>query len=163
MTPTTLDKQTLELLDRAVLCWLATADPEGFPNVSPKEIFCAASPSEILVANIASPKSRANIRSNPAVCLSVIDIFDQRGVKITATARIVSPDAPEFDRLAQPLIALAGPGFKIRDVFALSPVSVHPIIAPSWYIQPEVSDAARRHKALAAYGVVDAEGGNNVA
>ncbi|WP_313952801.1 pyridoxamine 5'-phosphate oxidase family protein [Accumulibacter sp.] len=36
-----LTDDVLNYIKRSVLCWLATADADGAPNVSPKEVFCA--------------------------------------------------------------------------------------------------------------------------
>jgi ribosomal-protein-alanine N-acetyltransferase len=41
----------------SVLCWLATVDGNGQPNVSPKEIFAVFDTEHLVVANIASPTS----------------------------------------------------------------------------------------------------------
>jgi len=66
-------------IETSVLCWLATVDADGQPNVSPKEIFCmGAGPNEVLVAEIASPVSKRNLSKNPKVCISAVDIFAQR-------------------------------------------------------------------------------------
>ncbi|MGP5019843.1 ANTAR domain-containing protein [Vreelandella alkaliphila] len=53
-----------ESVERSVLCWLATSDENGQPNVSPKEVFAVADSQNIVVANIASPRSAKNIRAN---------------------------------------------------------------------------------------------------
>ena len=67
---------------KSVLCWLATADAKGQPNVSPKEIFTFYGAEFLLIANIASPSSVRNIAANPLVCVSFIDIFVQKGFKV---------------------------------------------------------------------------------
>ncbi|WP_274423291.1 pyridoxamine 5'-phosphate oxidase family protein [Chelativorans sp. YIM 93263] len=36
----------------SVLCWLATVDSEGIPNVTPKEIFTSYSDDRIIIADI---------------------------------------------------------------------------------------------------------------
>ena len=66
-------------IERSVLCWLATADAAGVPNVSPKEIFVPFGDDHLLIANIASPESVKNIRGNPHVCVSFVDVFVQKG------------------------------------------------------------------------------------
>ena len=53
----------LRLRAGSVLCWLATVDDHGMPNVSPKEIFCCHGERELLIANIASPQSVRNIKA----------------------------------------------------------------------------------------------------
>jgi len=79
---------------KSVLCWLATADAQGQPNVSPKEIFTFYDADHFLIANIASPNSVRNIAANPRVCVSFIDVFVQKGFKVSGVAQnIVKQDA----------------------------------------------------------------------
>lgn len=79
------------LIDRCVLCWLATVDPEGGPTVSPKEIFEALGDDRLLIAHIASPGSVRNLEHNPRVCVSLVDVFVQKGWKLSGSARVIRP------------------------------------------------------------------------
>jgi predicted pyridoxine 5'-phosphate oxidase superfamily flavin-nucleotide-binding protein len=54
-----------EAAHRSVLCWLATVDVEGQPNVSPKEVWAIADEQHVVVAHIASPISARNIAQHP--------------------------------------------------------------------------------------------------
>ena len=81
-----LNSDLKAMAKRSVLCWLATADERGQPNVSPKEVFAVADDEHIVVANIASPGSAKNIRVNGKLCLSLVDVFAQKGVKVIGTA-----------------------------------------------------------------------------
>ncbi|ESR22747.1 pyridoxamine 5'-phosphate oxidase family protein [Lutibaculum baratangense] len=92
----------------SVLCWLATVSPEGVPNVTPKEIFATLGDDRIVVADIASSNSVRNVAANPDVCVSFVDVFRQRGFKITGRARIVPKDTEEFAAVAADLLRLAG-------------------------------------------------------
>jgi hypothetical protein len=56
-----LSPEVQESATRSVLCWLATVDEVGQPNVSPKEIFAGFDSNHLVIANIASPKSGRNI------------------------------------------------------------------------------------------------------
>jgi len=56
-----------EFARRSVLCWFATVDSTGQPNVSPKEIFAVFDSEHLVVANIASPASARNVEQNPRV------------------------------------------------------------------------------------------------
>ena len=81
---------------RSVLCWLATVDAHGQPNVSPKEIFAVFDAQHLVVANIASPTSVRNLQHSPKVCLSFIDIFVQKGCKVTGHAQYVARAHADF-------------------------------------------------------------------
>ncbi len=61
-------------IEQSALCWLATSK-DSLPNVSPKEIFGAEDDTHVSIAHIASSSSVQNIRSNPNVCVSFIDVF----------------------------------------------------------------------------------------
>ncbi|ABC29796.1 predicted flavin-nucleotide-binding protein structurally related to pyridoxine 5'-phosphate oxidase [Hahella chejuensis KCTC 2396] len=142
-----------EYANKSVLCWLATSSLEGEPNVSPKEIFLALNPTTILIANIASPISERNIRNNPRVCVSYIDVFEQRGCKIKGAARVVEPADPEWNDYLNKLKTLAGENFPIKNIFEISISKCANILAPSYLLFPEVNVEQQIESAKKAYGV----------
>ncbi|MBQ2262075.1 MAG: pyridoxamine 5'-phosphate oxidase family protein [Loktanella sp.] len=137
----------------AVLCWLATVDPSNRPNVSPKEIYAETGSNQLVIADIASGRSVRNIRANPAVCVSLIDIFLQRGRKMEGMAEIIAPDHPHFAALVAPLLAKTGGVFPIRHVISFTIERTSPILAPSYVFHPERSEAEMRADAYRTYGV----------
>lgn len=139
--------------ERAVLCWLATVDDRNRPNVSPKEIHARTGEDCMVIADIASGRSVRNIRENPAVCVSLIDVFLQRGHKLEGTARILAPDHPDFAAQAAPLLAMTGGRFPIRHVIAVCIERTTPILAPSYLFYPERGEADLRADACRTYGV----------
>jgi len=149
----TLDATVRTDIDNAVLCWLATVGRDGLPNVTPKEIFSSHGDDRIVVADIASANSVANIRATPGVCVSFIDVFRQRGFKIKGMATIVPPDSDDFADLGATLLRMAGDAFPIRHVIAVRVDRVERILAPSYHLFPERTEAERMEDAYAAYGV----------
>jgi predicted pyridoxine 5'-phosphate oxidase superfamily flavin-nucleotide-binding protein len=144
-------------IETSLLCWLATSDAQGQPNVSPKEIFCLGEGcGDILIAEIASPVSRRNIIANPKVCVSFIDVFSQKGAKVYGHAEVIDAADDRFEALAAPLLAMAPPPFKIRGLIRVSVTKAAPILAPSYALYPERTEAEQRGRAYAAYGVVKA-------
>lgn len=140
-------------VDQSVLCWLATVDGEGQPNVSPKEMFYAVGDREIHIAEIASPVSRRNIQGNHKVCVSFVDVFRQKGYKIHGDARMVCEDAGDFEALAAPLQKMAGPEFKVRGVVVVEAIRATPIVAPSYRLYPDRTEAEQIRNAFRTYGV----------
>lgn len=138
---------------QSVLCWLATADANGQPNVSPKEVFAVADPEHLVIAHIASPVSVRNLAQNPKACVSVLDVFVQKGLKLHGTAQLIQPDDARFADNARPLLALTGGRFPIRAVIRFRVESVAPILAPSYTFIPGTTEAAQVAAALATYGV----------
>lgn len=139
---------------RSVLCWLATVDPTGRPNVSPKEIFAVVDARHLVIAHIASPGSVRNIEAHPAVCVSFIDIFVQKGFKLRGVARNLSHQHADFATWAAPLVAMAGPRFPIHSVLVVEVVEVEAIVAPSYRLYPaETTEASQVASAMRQYAV----------
>jgi predicted pyridoxine 5'-phosphate oxidase superfamily flavin-nucleotide-binding protein len=139
-------------IDRSVLCWLATVDAAGAPNVSPKEVFAAFGDETLLVANIMSPGSARNARANPKVCVSFVDVFTQRGYKLRGTARLFAKIDPRFAEFARVLDKRAQ-GFPIQSIFEIAVSQIEPILAPSYRMVPGTTEETQIAGALKTYGV----------
>ena len=93
-----------QTLGHCVLCWLATADAEGQPNVSPKEVFAVVDERHLVIAHIASPISVRNIQQNPKVCVSLIDIFVQKGWKLMGHTQYLTARDERFMPMPSPYL-----------------------------------------------------------
>lgn len=139
-------------IDECVLCWLATADADGVPNVSPKEMFVAHG-DKLLIAHIASPESIKNIEARPEVCVSFVDVFKQKGYKLKGTARTVQKRETEYVPLSEKLYSLGGKDFDIKSVIEISISGTSKIIAPSYWLFPNTSEEMIMEQAMNTYGV----------
>lgn len=149
-----LSPETLACARKSMLCWLATVDAQGQPSVSPKEIFTFSASEHLLIANIASPSSVRNILANPRVCVSFVDVFVQKGFKVSGTARNVRPQDLDYEKWVTPLTAMAGPRFPIRSVIVIRVTQCEPILAPSYQLYAEeTTEQAQVASAMRAYGV----------
>ena len=149
-----LTREVKESVGKSVLCWLATSDENGQPNVSPKEMFAIADDQHIVVANIASPHSANNIRANQQVCLSFVDVFAQKGFKVVGKATETKRSMPEYSYWVKPLEVMAGERYPIHSVFVVRASKVEPIVAPSYRLYPsETTEEAQIEAALRTYGV----------
>jgi predicted pyridoxine 5'-phosphate oxidase superfamily flavin-nucleotide-binding protein len=141
-------------IQRSVLCWLATVDAQGQPNVSPKEVFAAFDEQRLVIAHIASPISVRNIQQNPKVCVSLIDIFVQKGWKLIGHAQYVNASEDAFHAHAKPLLGMVGDKFKIQAVLVVLVEQAHPILAPSYRFYPDsTTEEGQMDAAMKAYGV----------
>lgn len=151
---TLLTDAVREAARRSVLCWLATVDAEGQPNVSPKEVWAIADDRHVVVAHIASPISTRNIAQHPQVCLSFVDVFVQKGFKLIGTAREVRSGNAEFSTWANPLLVMVGQRFTIHSVLVIRVQSVAAIVAPSYRFYPnDTTEASQVASAMRAYNV----------
>lgn len=151
---TLLTAAVSEVAGRSVLCWLATVDAEGWPNVSPKEIWAVLDERTLVIANIASPNSVRNLLANPHACVSFIDLFVQKGFKLSGTARVVGPEDGAYAALAAPLRARAGERFRIASVIRVEVQTIEPILAPSYRFFPDITtESGQIESAMHTYGV----------
>lgn len=140
-------------IEQSVLCWIATNSENGFPNVSPKEAFLHDGEGKILVANIASPVTAGNIERDNKVCLSFVNVFVQKGYKITGTATVVKKGDPGYEERHAKLTAMIGTAFPILSILEIDPVAVAEIVAPSYRLFPESGPLDRIREALETYRV----------
>jgi len=108
------------LKSNAILCWLATANQHGQPNVSPKEVWTFKDDQTLIIANIASPNSVKNIEENPLVGVSFIDIFLQKGQKLKGKAEIIKKGNPNFKESYDLLFAIAGEDYPFSSIISVS-------------------------------------------
>ncbi len=149
-----LTPDVLHYIDQSALCWLATADAHGAPNVSPKEVFAIFGEHSLVIANIASPVSVRNIQANNRVCVSFIDVFVQKGYKLHGTAEIVTPADPRYDDMLVPLTKITKGCFSIHSIIAMHVTTVAPIIAPSYHLVPGTTEASQVSAAMRPCGLM---------
>lgn len=147
-----MNEDIKKYMNQSVLCWLATASQDNIPNVSPKEVFTYFQ-DYIIIANIMSPQSAKNIKENPNVCLSFIDILVQKGYQLKGNAEIISKHQPEFETLKQPLLKITEGKFPFSSLFKITVESTKPIIAPKYILYPETTEEAQIVSAKKAYGL----------
>lgn len=153
MTRDTLNATVHAEIGSSVLCWLATVDPTGVPNVTPKEMFAAFGDKRLNIADIASSNSVTNVRGNPNVCVSFVDVFRERGFKIVGKAEIIEPEDDRFPEYATDLLRMAGTLFTVRNVITVEIERISRIWAPSYALFPNRSDEEIMDGAYRLYGV----------
>lgn len=150
-----LNIDVLRSARHSVLCWLATVDEHGQPNVSPKEIWAVWDDQHLVIAHIASPTSVRNIAKRAKVCVSFIDVWVQKGFKVLGEARLVPKGHAEFSTWAAPLLPMAGERFPLQAVVVVRATAVEPILAPSYRFYPqETTEASQVEAAMKTYGVM---------
>lgn len=148
-----LTKEVKKCIGKSVLCWLATTSNENIPNVSPKEIFNHYGTNEIIIANIASPRTVKNIGQNENVCVGFIDIFVQKGFQIKGKAKIIDKKHAEFPAKEKVLTKMTGGKFPFATITQITVETVKPIIAPRYVFYPETTEEEQIASAKKTYGV----------
>lgn len=140
------------VMDKSVLCWLATVAEDGMPNVSPKEIFTYIENS-IIIANIASPQTVSNIKAKAkaSVCISFIDILVQKGFQVKGEAEVIEKSDDNFSEMEAVLLRMTAGKFPFASITKISPLQIKPIIAPRYMLYPDTTEKEQIERAKAAY------------
>lgn len=84
------------------LGWISTASSTGVPNAVPKGSVRVLDDSHLMFADLFSLKTRANLKENPNVAVTVIDMETYAGYQIKGTADLVD-SGPIFERMKEEL------------------------------------------------------------
>jgi len=148
-----LSKTIKASINNCVLCWLATSSVDDMPNVSPKELFTYFGDDKLIIAHIASPNTIKNIKQNPNVCVSFVDVFVQKGFQLRGKAKILTQKNEPYQAMEKVLFKMAGEKFPFKQIIEITVDSAKPIVAPSYLLYPETKEAEQVKNGLKAYGV----------
>ena len=148
-----INSEVRNYIDKSVLCWLATSDRQNQPNVSPKEIFTYKDETTLLIANIASPNSIENIKYNPNVCVSFVDVFVQKGFKIKGIAILIDRNHASFKEKTKLLTDLFTDNLPIKTLIEIKVTKVDIIQAPSYFLYPDTTEQSQIESAMKTYKV----------
>ena len=84
------------------LGWVSTASKSGVPNAVPKGSVRIVDDSHIMFADLFSRKTRDNLRENPQVAVTVIDLATFTGYQLKGTAEFID-SGPLFELMKEEL------------------------------------------------------------
>jgi hypothetical protein len=87
------------------LAWVATASPDGVPNVTPKGSLKVLDENHVAFADLFSLKTRKNLLENKNIAITVVDAATAKGFQIKGTAEVVD-SGPLFDDTGKQIAAL---------------------------------------------------------
>ena len=122
-----------EIIRRAILCFVATVNPDGTPNLSPKASLTTRGDA-LLFANIASPDTVRNLRHNPGMEVNVVDVFARRGYRFAGPATVLGESDLEFHEVAAWVKATNGEVYPVFDVVRLVPSRALELRSPAYTI-----------------------------
>jgi uncharacterized protein len=85
-----LTPEIKEFVKTCKLGFVATVCPDGTPNLSPKGTTTVWDDEHLVFADIHSPETVNNLRSNPSIEINVVDVFIRKGYRFKGTAKIIS-------------------------------------------------------------------------
>ena len=129
-----------EEMKRAVaeqrLIFAATVCPDGTPNLSPKGTVMAWDDDHLLFTDLASPGTMANLESNPAIELNVVDVFLRKGYRFKGVATI-HRDGEVFGavvkRMRNGAPSLRGLAERVRAVALVRVETASTLVSPGYW------------------------------
>src|SRR5215467_4793590 len=85
----TLTDEMKQLVERQRLGFVATVCADGTPNLSPKGTLCVLDDDHLIFADIRSPGTVANLRTNPNIEVNVVDHLLRKGYRFKGTAQVL--------------------------------------------------------------------------
>jgi len=85
-----LTEEMRNLIETQKVCFVATADRQGRPNVSPKGSIYVVDDETLAFADLYSQKTRENLRSNPHIAVAVADLKALRGYQFRGKAELLT-------------------------------------------------------------------------
>lgn len=146
-----LNQHMKQVVDQVRLSFVATVCPDGTPNVSPKGTLCVLDDEHLIFADLRSPGTVANLRSNPNIEINVVDPFSRKGYRFKGLA-VVHEQGPAFEEFVAFFARrkLADAPRRIKSIVVIEVVSAKPLISPAYdrgAIEQEVVAEWRRYYA----------------
>lgn len=141
-----------DIIQRAMLSFVATVNEDGTPNLSPKASLYAMDDA-LFFADIASPRTIENLRRNPAISINVVDIFSRRGYRFSGSAGLLSETDPDRKHVAQWVWRTNGPDYPVHHVVRIDVREASPLLSPAYRFGAGASEDALREVYRAKYGV----------
>lgn len=149
------------MLDEQRLAFVATVNDDGTPNLSPKGTLAAYDLETLVFADLASPRTVANLRARPATAVNVVDPLSRKGYRFDGRGEVVEPTDPDWGRLTAFLDArgLRNAAARTRAVVRVRVLRTRPLVSPAYdsgLTEAELRERwAAHYKRLAAGERVD--------
>lgn len=80
------------------LGFFATVCPDGTPNLSPKGTTIVLDDDHLAFVDLGSPGTLSNLERNPAIEISMVDLFVRKGYRFKGTASIIT-EGPDLENI----------------------------------------------------------------
>ena len=132
------------------LAFVATVGADGRPNLSPRGTGAVWDEDHLIFADLASPRTTANLRARPFVEVNVVDPVARKGYRFRGEATVLD-HGELFDRAIDFYAGrnIARPRERVRAVVLVRVTETEPVISPGYDLG--VSEAETRRWWAAYY------------
>ena len=121
------------VIQAARLCFVATVDADGRPNLSPKGTIGVWDATHLFFLDIASPNTRANLARLPWLELNVVEQLSRRGYRFAGPTTLYTVGTPQYDEGIERIYGDATPGAAPATVVVLTVERAAPILSPAYW------------------------------
>ena len=115
------------------LGFVATVAPDGTPNLSPKGTIAVWDGDHLVFADLRSPGTIANLETNPAIEVNVVDQLSRKGYRLKGTA-VVHTEGDDFERGVQfyEQRGLEQARARIHSIVVIAVARASPVTSPAY-------------------------------
>jgi uncharacterized protein len=126
----TIGPEARRVVEDQRLCFVATVNEDGTPNLSPKGTIGVLDEDHLAFGDIRSPRTIQNLRVRPTVEVNVLDPIGRKGYRFRGTATVVDP-GPRFDELEATFRA-RGLEHAFHCVVVIQVERAEPVVSPAY-------------------------------
>jgi uncharacterized protein len=134
-------------LVEAELGFIATVCPDGTPNLSPKGTTAVWDDDHLVFADLRSPGTVANLRSNPSIEINVVDQLVRKGYRFKGTGTVYT-DGDVFERGVEFYEArgTVNARERIRSIVIVAVENASPVTSPAYDIGLTEDELREQHR-----------------
>lgn len=121
------------VIQAARLCFVATVDADGRPNLSPKGTIGVWDATHLFFLDIASPNTRANLTRQPWLELNVVEQLSRRGYRFAGPATLYAAGTPEYAEGLERIYDGAVPATAPAAVVVVTVERAAPVLSPAYW------------------------------
>ncbi len=129
--PIQLTPDMRAVIQTAQLCFAATVNADGRPNLSPKGTIRIWDDTSLFFLDIASPGTRANLGERPWMELNVVDHLSRRGYRFSGPAVLHARDAV-FDEACRRVFGEEKARYPVAAAVVLQIEHAAPLVSPGY-------------------------------
>jgi hypothetical protein len=127
---TKINEDMKRVVEEQRLGFMATVCADGTPNLSPKGLTFVLDDNHLVIGEVRSPGTIANLIIRPTAEINVVDPIARKGFRFKGDCRVYSEGA-EFEELVAFLRA-KGAKSRIRSVIVMTVAHAQPLVSPAY-------------------------------
>ena len=141
------------IINETILCFAATVNQDGSPNLSPKSTLKVFDDNHLIFANIASPKTISNLKQDPRIEINCVDIFSRRGYRFKGRGIVHSIGSKIHSDLLLEIKNEHGKRIPVLDAVLIEILEAKQVLSPAYQFVKCVTEDSLRNAYMNKYNV----------